>query len=45
MNVFCVVTSISGYEPVTLFDAGQMKSLPDGSGIEAFIRDWGDRNL
>ncbi len=45
MNVFCVATSTTGYEPVTLSDVEQMKSLPDGPGVKAFMRAWGDRNL
>jgi len=45
MNVFCVATSTTGYEPVTLSDVEHMQSLPDGPGVKAFMRDWGDRNL
>jgi len=45
LSVFCVASSISGYEPVNPADLGQMRSLPAGPKRKAFMRKWGDDNL
>ena len=45
MNVFCVASGITGYEPVTLADAERMKSISDGRELKAFMRNWAETNL
>jgi hypothetical protein len=45
MNVFCVATGISGYEPVTAGDAERMNSIADGPELKEFVRDWGRKNI
>ena len=45
MNVFCVASGISGFEPVSSSDVAHMKSIPAGPELKAFMRDWGDKNL
>ena len=45
MNVFCVATGITGFEPVSLTDAERMKSIPRGPELKAFMRSWGERNI
>ena len=45
MNVFCVASSVTGYEPVRPTDVERMKSMPPGPERKAFMRNWGDKNL
>lgn len=45
MNVFCVASGMSGYEPVSLSDVERMKSIPAGLELKAFMRDWGEKNM
>ena len=45
MNVFCVVTGITGYEPVTVRDLEKMKSLGSGPELKVFMRQWGEENM
>lgn len=47
MNVFCVATGISGYEPVSAEDAATMltlNTLESGRQRKEFMRDWGYKN-
>ena len=45
MNVFCVASGISAYEPVNLSDVERMRSLPAGQERKAFMRRWADKNI
>ena len=45
MNVFCVASGISGFEPVSLSDVERMKSIPAGPELKAFMRNWGEKNI
>ena len=45
MNVFCVASGISGFEPVQLSDVERMKSIPSGPELKAFMRNWGEKNI
>ena len=45
MNVFCVATGITGYEPVSSSDIERMKSISDWLELKAFMRNWGEKNL
>jgi hypothetical protein len=45
MSVFCVASSISGYEPVSEDDIGRMKSIESAPELKAFMRQWGDKNI
>jgi hypothetical protein len=45
MNVFCVATSITGYERVTLTDVEAIRLIEDGPGLKAFMKRWADENL
>jgi len=40
VNVFCVATAISGYEPVSPIDSQQMKEIPAGPELKSFMRSW-----
>jgi hypothetical protein len=44
MNVFCVATAISGYEPVNDADLVKIQSLPDGREMKDFMKEWSDVN-
>jgi len=44
MNVFCVASGITGFEPVSASDAGRVQSL-SGSELKAFLRAWGEKYL
>lgn len=45
MNVFCVASGITGYEPVTPADVATIQSIQDGPALQGFMRRWGDKNL
>ena len=45
MNVFCVATGMTGYEPVSVTDVERMKSIPAGPELKAFMRSWGEKNI
>ena len=45
MNVFCVPSGITGFEPVSLSDVERMKSLVGGPDLKEFMRSWGDKNI
>ena len=45
MNVFCVASGITGFEPVSVTDVERMKSISDGRELKAYMRSWGDINL
>jgi hypothetical protein len=45
MNVFCVTTATSGFEPVSLTDVERMKSIPAGPELKAYMRSWGEENI
>jgi hypothetical protein len=45
LNVFCVATSITGFEPVSVSDVERMKTIPSGPERKAFMREWGEKNL
>jgi hypothetical protein len=45
MNVFCVATSITGWEPVTLADVERMKAVQTGAELKALMRAWGNDHL
>ena len=45
MNVFCVASSITGFEPVSVADAERMKAIPAGPELKTFMRSWGEENL
>lgn len=45
MNVFCVASGITGFEPVSVTDVERMKSIPAGPDLKAFMRSWGEVNL
>lgn len=45
MNVFCVASGITGFEPVSLADVERMNSVPAGAERKAFMRNWGEKNL
>jgi hypothetical protein len=45
MNVFCIATSRTGYEPVTVSDLERMRSTADDPDFKEFMRDWGEKNL
>jgi len=45
MNVFCVATGITGFEPVSSSDVERMRSLPPGPERKAFMREWGEANI
>ena len=45
MNVFCVASGISGFEPVQVNDVERMKSIPSGPELKAFMRNWGEKSI
>jgi hypothetical protein len=45
MNVFCVASGITGFEPVSLSDMERMRSIPEAPELKAFMRAWGEKNL
>ena len=45
MNVFCVASGSSGFEPVQSSDVERMKSIPSGPELKAFMRTWGEKNI
>lgn len=45
MNVFCIATSRTGYERVTVSDAERMRSIVDARELKEFMREWGRNNL
>ncbi len=45
MNVFCVATSMTGFEPVSLTDVERMKSLTDANELKEFMRNWCEKNI
>ena len=45
MNVFCVATEITGFEPVSSADIERMKSTAAGPELKALMRAWGEQNL
>lgn len=45
MNVFCVASGITGYEPVKPADVDAIRALPDGAELKSYMRRWGDVNL
>ena len=45
MNVFCVASSITGYERVTADDVTAIRSIQDVMQLKDFMRRWGDKNL
>lgn len=45
MNVFCVASGMTGFEPVSSSDVERMKSIPAGAELKAFMRNWGEKNL
>jgi hypothetical protein len=45
MNVFCVATGITGFEPVSVTDVDRMKSIPAGPELKAFMRSWAEKNI
>ncbi len=45
MNVFCVATSRTGFEPVSLADVERMKSIAGGPELKEFMRSWGEKNI
>lgn len=45
MNVFCVATSITGYEMVSASDVERLKAIQDWRELKAFMRQWGDAHL
>ena len=45
MNVFCMASSITGYEPVQPDDAQAIRAIEDPSELKKFMRRWGDDNL
>jgi hypothetical protein len=45
MNVFCIASSISGYERVTSADVEAIHSIQDARELKEFMRRWGDKNL
>ena len=45
MNVFCVASGITGFEPVSSTDVERMKSISAGPELKAFMRSWGEENI
>lgn len=45
MNVFCVATGITGYEPVSSTDAERMRAIATAAELKAFMRAWGEKHL
>jgi hypothetical protein len=45
MNVFCVATGITGYEPVAIADIARFRSAADGPELKELMRQWGRKNL
>ena len=45
MNVFCVASGITGFEPVGSTDVECMKAIPAGPEQKAFMRSWGEKSL
>ena len=45
MNVFCVASSTTGYEPVNPDDVERMRTFPSGPERKAFMRAWADEHL
>ncbi len=45
LNVFCVATSITGYEHVTPGDSEAIRAIQDAQELQDFIRRWGRTNL
>jgi hypothetical protein len=44
MDVFCVATGVSGYEPISPADVAAIRETPDAE-LKLFMRGWADRNL
>jgi hypothetical protein len=45
LNVFCVASSISGFEAVSENDVNTVLNLPKGSERKTFMKEWGRKNL
>jgi protein-S-isoprenylcysteine O-methyltransferase Ste14 len=45
MNVFCVASGITGFEPVSLSDVEQMKSVQTWHELKALMRKWDEEHL
>jgi hypothetical protein len=45
MNVFCVATGITGFEPVTASDIERLRAARDSPELKALLCDWEDANL
>ena len=45
MNVFCVASSITGFEPISQNDVAKIHSITDYAELKQFLREWGDANL
>jgi hypothetical protein len=45
LNVFCVASSIAGFEPISEIDVSTVLNLGKGSERKAFMKEWGRENL
>jgi hypothetical protein len=45
MNVFCVATGITGYEPVAPADVEAIHSIRDMMQLKEFMRRWASKDI
>jgi hypothetical protein len=45
LNVFCVATNTTGYEPVSNDDARIMLAIPPGPELKAFMKAWSREHI
>jgi hypothetical protein len=45
MNVFCVASGVTGYEPLTPADVQAIQPLQEGTHLKDFMRGWARTNL
>lgn len=45
MNVFCIPTSITGYERVSPQDVAAIRAMQNTQELKRFLRQWSDTNL
>ena len=45
MNVFCVASSITGFERISPDDVEKILSTTDSAELKQLLRGWGDANL
>lgn len=45
MNVFCVASGITGYEPVKASEVEAIRAIADWAELKGYMRRWADSNL